>query len=58
MHEGKWLKDVYVQLLIWTKINIYMKLNINKKACQKYGIQVKMFESSKLDYTSTSNGYK
>ena len=24
----------------------------------KMGIQVKMYESSKLDYTSTSNGYK
>ena len=42
------------------KIDIYMKFNINmkKKTCQKYGIQVKMYESSKVDYTSTSNGYK
>ena len=40
------------------KIDIYMKLNINMKTCQKYGIQVKMHESSKLDYTSASNEYK
>jgi len=35
-----------------------MKLNINMKNMYKMGIQVKMFESSKLDYTGTSNGYK
>ena len=41
------------------KIDKYMKFNISmKKTCQKYGIQVKMYESSKLGYTSTSNGYK
>jgi len=30
----------------------------NHKPCQKWGIQVRMHESSKLNYTSTSNGYK
>ena len=28
------------------------------KTCTKWRIQVKMHESSKLGYTSTSNGYK
>ena len=28
------------------------------KTFPKWGIQVRMYESSKLDYTSTSNGYK
>ena len=40
------------------KIDIYMKLNINKKNMYKMGIQVEMFESSKLGYTGTSNKYK
>ena len=44
------------QVLI--KINIYMKLDIKMKTCIKQGIQVEMQESSKLGYTSTSNGYK
>ena len=39
------------------KIDIYMNESILKHA-QKYGIQVKMYESSKLGYTSISNGYK
>jgi len=40
------------------EIDIYMKLNINMENMYKMGIQVKMFESSKLNYTSTSNEYK
>ena len=41
------------------KIDIYMKFkHKHEKYAQKYGIQVKMYESSKLDYTSTSNKYK
>jgi len=39
------------------KIDIYMKLNIYKNM-YKIGIQVKMYESLKLGYTSISNGYK
>ena len=36
-----------------------MKLNtFLLKTCTKIGMQVKMHESSKLGYTSTSNGYK
>ena len=40
------------------KIDIYMKLNVNMENMYKMGIQVKMYESSKLGYTSISNGYK
>ena len=40
------------------KMDIYMKLNINTKQIQKWEYKFKMHESSKLDYTSTSNGFK
>ena len=40
--------------------DIYMKLkqNMYHKTFPKWGIQVRMHESSKLDYTSTSSEYK
>ena len=41
------------------KMDIYMKLkHMIIETYPKWGIQVRMHESSKLDYTSTSNGYK
>ena len=41
------------------KIDIYMKFkHKHEKYVQKDGVQVKMYESSKLGYTSTSNRYK
>ena len=41
------------------KIDIYMKFKHKpEKHAQKYGMQVKMYESSKLGNTSTSKGYK
>ena len=40
------------------KMDIYMKLNINTKQIQEWEYKSKMHESSKLDYTSTSNGFK
>ena len=41
------------------KIGIYMKLkHMIIETYLKWGIQVRMHESSKLDYTSTSSEYK
>ena len=40
------------------KIDIYMKLKHKHENMYNMKIQVKMFESSKLNYTSTSNKYK
>ena len=39
---------------ILTKLSYH---EVKYKHVQKYGILVKMHESSKLEYTSTSNGY-
>ena len=60
MHEGTWLKRMYMYNNNLDKMDIYMKLNINKKMkqIQKWEYKFKMYESSKLDYTSTSNGNK
>ena len=59
MHEGTWLKGCICIINSLDKIDIYMKLKTHDhKIISKMGIQVRMHESSKLDYTSTSNGYK
>ena len=48
----------HVYLKVWQNKHIHEVKTHNHKTCpKKMGIQVKMHESSKLDYTSTSNGY-
>ena len=53
----KWLKGTHVYPIVLDKITIYMKLNIWKHV-QNREYKFEMHESSKLSYTSTSNGYK
>ena len=59
MHEGMWLKGCICIINSLDKIDIYMKIkHMIIETYPKWGIQVRMHESSKLYYTSTSNGYK
>ena len=58
MHEGTWLKGYTCISNSLDKIDIYMKLNKNHKIIPKREYKFKMHGSSKLDYTSTSNGFK
>ena len=54
LHERQMTQGVYMYILKFGKINIYMKWKIIKQI-QKWEYKFKMYESSKLDYTSTSN---
>ena len=59
LHEKKMTQGVYMYILKFGKINIYMKWKlINIKHIQKWEYKFKMYESSKLDYTNTFNGFK
>ena len=59
MHEGMWLKWVYMyNQQFGQDRHIHEVKTHDHKTCPKWRIQIKMHESSKLDYTSTSNGYK
>ena len=42
MHEGKWLKGVYMYILSFDKIDIYMKFKHKHENMYKKEIQVKM----------------
>ena len=58
MHEGKWLKECICIANSLDKMDIYMKLKHKHEKHVQNGNTSQMYESSKLDYTSTSNGYK
>ena len=59
LHEGQMTQEVYMYILKFDKINIYMKWkHMIIKHVQNGEYKFKMHESSKLDYTRTSKGYK
>ena len=59
MHEGMWLKRMYMyNQQLRQDGHIHEVKTQDHKTYPKWGIQVRMHESSKLDYTRTSNGYK
>ena len=58
LHEKQMTQGVYMYILRFGKIDIHEEKTQDHKTYPKWGIQVRMHESSKLDYTSTSNGYK
>ena len=59
LHEKQMTQGVYMYILKFGKIDIYMKWkHMIIKQIQEWEYKSKMYESSKLDYTSTSNGYK
>jgi len=59
LHGRQMTQRVYMYILKFGKISIYMKRkHINIKQIQEWEYKFKMHESSKLDYTSTSNGFK
>ena len=59
LHEKQMTQGAYMYILSFGKIDIYMKWkHFIIENTSKIGIHVWMHESSKLDYTSTFNGYK
>jgi len=50
-------QGVYMYILKFGNTNIYMKWKTHKTN-PKMEYKFEMYESSKLDYTSTSNGFK
>ena len=57
LHEKQMTQGVYMYILKFGNTNIYMKWKLIKQI-RKWEYKFKMHESSKLDYTSTSNGFK
>ena len=51
-------RGIHVYLEVWQNKHIHEMKTQNHQTNSKMGIQVKMQESSKLDYTNTSNGNK
>ena len=51
-------KGIHVYLKVWQNKHIHEMKTYNHKTNQKWEYKFKMYESSKLDYTSTSNGFK
>ena len=59
LHEKQMTQGAYMYILRFGKLDIYMKWkHLIIENTSKIGIHVWMHESSKLDYTRTSNGYK
>ena len=58
MKGKKTQRGIHVYLKFGKNKHIHEAKHINMKNMYKMGIQVKMYESSKLGYTSTSNEYK
>ena len=59
LQEKQMTQGVYMYILRFDKIDIYMKWkHMIIKHVLRWGIQVKMHESSKLGYTSTFNKHK
>ena len=59
LHEKQMTLRVYMYNLRFGKMHIYMKCKTHDlKTNPKWEYKFKMYESSKLDYTSTSNGFK
>ena len=58
MHEGTWLKRMYMYNRQFGQDGHIHEVKHKHMKNKKIGIQVKMHESSKLGYASTSNGYK
>ena len=51
-------KGIHVYLKVWQNTHIHEVKHSIIKQIQKWEYKFKMYESSKLDYTSTSNGFK
>ena len=59
LHERQMTQGVYMYILMfWQYKHIHEVKHIIIKQIQKYEYKSKMYGSSKLDYTSTSNGFK
>ena len=59
LHEKQMTQGVYMYILkFWQIRHIHEVKTHDHKTSPKWEYKFKMHESSKLDYTSTSNGYK
>ena len=59
LHERQMTqKGIHVYLKVWQNAHIHEMETHNHKSNPKMEYKFEMYESSKLDYTSTSNGFK